>query len=150
MFRDPILFWCSTVPFNKPSPPTRYSSEVMFRRNNRDPVEKLQNGLSKIVIQGKPVLKPLEILFNQAFGTQLNRTIYGGCRFTADFVSWIAPNLYRSLQILALVRCAANSSIKLHFSSRLYSNSILNMSGVAGLVSDKFSFCHQCRNIRWR
>lgn len=56
----------------------RYLSEVVFRWNNRDPVEKKRNGLSKIVMQAKPVLEQLGILLNQAVGTQLRRTIYGG------------------------------------------------------------------------
>ena len=56
----------------------RYLSEVVFRWNNRDPVEKKRNGLSKIVMQAKPVLEQLGILLNEAAGTQLRRTIYGG------------------------------------------------------------------------
>lgn len=56
----------------------RYLSEVVFRWNNPDPVEKKRNGLSTIVIQAKPVLEQLGILLNQAVGTQLRRTIYGG------------------------------------------------------------------------
>ena len=56
----------------------RYLSEVAFRRNNRDPVEKKRNGLSKIAIQAKPVLEQFEILLNHAVGTQLRRTTYGG------------------------------------------------------------------------
>lgn len=56
----------------------RYISEVAFRWNNRDPVEKKRNGLSKIVMQAKPVLEQLGVLLNQAVGTQLRRTIYGG------------------------------------------------------------------------
>jgi hypothetical protein len=50
----------------------------MFRWDSRDPVEKLRNGLSKIVMQAKPVLEQRGILLNQAVGTQLRRTIYGG------------------------------------------------------------------------
>jgi hypothetical protein len=58
----------------------RYISEVAFPWNNRDPLEKKRNGLSKIVIvmKAKPVLEQLEVLLNQAVGTQLRRTIYGG------------------------------------------------------------------------
>ncbi len=43
----------------------RYLSEVVFRWNNRDPVEKKRNGLSKIVMQAKPVLEQLGILLNR-------------------------------------------------------------------------------------
>jgi hypothetical protein len=50
----------------------------MFRWDSRDPVEKLRNGLSKIVMQAKPVLEQRGILLNQAVGTQLRPTIYGG------------------------------------------------------------------------
>jgi len=56
----------------------RYISEVAFRWNNPDLVEKKRNGLSKIVMQAKPVLEQLGVLLNQAVGTQLRRTIYGG------------------------------------------------------------------------
>lgn len=56
----------------------RYLSEVAFRWNNRDPVEKKRNGLSKIVMQAKPVLEQFENLLEHAVGTQLRRTIYGG------------------------------------------------------------------------
>ena len=56
----------------------RYISEVAFRCNNRNPLEKKQNGLSKIVVQAKSVLEQLEVLLNQAVGTQLRPTIYGG------------------------------------------------------------------------
>jgi hypothetical protein len=41
-------------------------------------MEKKRNGLSKIIMQTKPVLEQLGILLNQAVGTQLRRTIYGG------------------------------------------------------------------------
>jgi transposase-like protein len=56
----------------------RYLSEVAFRWNNRDPVKKKRNGLSKIVMQAKPVLEQFENLLQYAVGTQLRRTIYGG------------------------------------------------------------------------
>jgi len=56
----------------------RYLSEVAFRWNNRVPVEKKRNGLSKIVMQAKPVLKQFENLLEHAVGTQLRRTIWGG------------------------------------------------------------------------
>ncbi len=56
----------------------RYLSEVAFRWNNRDPVKKKRNGLSKIVMQTKPVLEQFENLLQYAAGTQLRRTIYGG------------------------------------------------------------------------
>jgi len=56
----------------------RYLSEVVFRWNNRDPVEMKRNGLSKIVMQAKPVLEQFEILLKHAVGTHLRRTIYGG------------------------------------------------------------------------
>ncbi|PNU20771.1 IS1595 family transposase ISPepr2 [Geothermobacter hydrogeniphilus] len=57
----------------------RYLGEVVFRWNNRDPVEKKQrNGLSKIVMQAKPVLEQFDNLLKYAVGTQLRRTIYGG------------------------------------------------------------------------
>ena len=56
----------------------RYLSEVAFRWNNRVPVKKKRNGLSKIVMQAKPVLEQFENLLQYAVGTQLRRTIYGG------------------------------------------------------------------------
>jgi len=56
----------------------RYLSEVAFRWNNRDPVRKMRNGLSKTVMQAKPVLEQFEHLLKYAVGTQLRRTIYGG------------------------------------------------------------------------
>ena len=56
----------------------RYLSEVTFRWNNRVPVEKKRNGLSKIVMQAKPVLDQLLDLLQHAVGTQLRRTIKGG------------------------------------------------------------------------
>ena len=56
----------------------RYLSEVAFRWNNRDPVKKKRNGLSKIVMQAKPVLEQFENLLQHAVGTQLRRTIWGG------------------------------------------------------------------------
>ena len=56
----------------------RYLSEVAFRWNNRDPVKKKRNGLSKIVMQAKPVLEQFKILLEHAVGTQLRRTIWGG------------------------------------------------------------------------
>lgn len=56
----------------------RYISEVAFRWNNRDPLENKRNGLSKIVMQAKPVLEQLGVFLNQAVGTQLRQTIYGG------------------------------------------------------------------------
>lgn len=56
----------------------RYLSEVSFRWNNRVPVEKKRNGLSKIVMQSKPVLEQFEALLEHAVGTQLRRTIWGG------------------------------------------------------------------------
>jgi len=57
----------------------RYLGEVVFRWNNRDPGEKKQrNGLSKIVMQAKPVLEQFDNLLKYAVGTQLRRTIYGG------------------------------------------------------------------------
>jgi transposase-like protein len=58
---------------------TRYVGEVAFRWNNRDPVKKIaKNGISKIVMQAKPILEQLQNLLNHAVGTQLRRTIYGG------------------------------------------------------------------------
>jgi len=57
---------------------SRYLSEVAFRWNNRDPVEKKRNGLSKIVMQSKPLMEQFENLLKHAVGTQLRRTIYGG------------------------------------------------------------------------
>jgi hypothetical protein len=56
----------------------RYLGEIVFRWNNRDPMKKKRNRLSKIVMQAKLVLEQLGILLNQAVGTQLRRTIYGG------------------------------------------------------------------------
>jgi hypothetical protein len=56
----------------------RYLSEVTFRWNNRTPVKKKRNGLSKIVMQAKPVLEQFENLLQYAVGTQLRRTIWGG------------------------------------------------------------------------
>ncbi|MCF6265335.1 MAG: IS1595 family transposase, partial [Desulfuromusa sp.] len=56
----------------------RYLSEVTFRWNNRVPVEKKRNGLSKIVMRTKPVLEQFENLLQHAVGTQLRRTIWGG------------------------------------------------------------------------
>jgi transposase-like protein len=57
----------------------RYIGEVAFRWNNRDPVEKKnKEGVSKIVMQAKPVLEQLHNLLKHAVGTQLRRTIYGG------------------------------------------------------------------------
>ena len=58
---------------------TRYVGEVAFRWNNRDPVDKIdKNGISKIVMQAKPILEQLNNLFRYAVGTQIRRTIYGG------------------------------------------------------------------------
>jgi len=57
----------------------RYIGEVAFRWNNRDPVEKkTKEGVSKIIMQAKPVLEQLQNLLKHAVGTQLRRTIYGG------------------------------------------------------------------------
>lgn len=56
----------------------RYLGEIAFRWNNRVPVEKKRNGLSKIVMQAKPVLQQLKCLLGYAIGTQLRRTIWGG------------------------------------------------------------------------
>ncbi|MCP4082515.1 MAG: IS1595 family transposase [Gammaproteobacteria bacterium] len=56
----------------------RYLSEVTFRWNNRAPVKKKRNGLSKIVMQAKPVLEQFANLLEHAVGTQLRRTIWGG------------------------------------------------------------------------
>jgi hypothetical protein len=57
----------------------RYIGEVAFRWNNRDPVEKTtKDGVSKIVMQAKPILEQLQNLLKNAIGTQLRRTIYGG------------------------------------------------------------------------
>jgi len=56
----------------------RYLSEIAFRWNNRVPVEKKRNGLSKIVMQARPVLEQLKELLQHAVGTQLRRTIWGG------------------------------------------------------------------------
>lgn len=58
---------------------TRYVGEVAFRWNNRDPVKKIaKNGVSKIVMQAKPILEQLQNLLKYAVGTQVRRTIYGG------------------------------------------------------------------------
>jgi len=58
---------------------TRYVGEVAFRWNNRDPVEKIaKNGVSKIVMQAKPILDQLQNLLKHAVGTEIRRTIYGG------------------------------------------------------------------------
>ena len=58
---------------------TRYVGEVAFRWNNRDPVMKIaKNGVSKIVMQAKPILEQLQNLLKYAVGTQVRRTIYGG------------------------------------------------------------------------
>ena len=56
----------------------RYLSEIAFRWNNRVPVEKKRNGLSKIVMQAKPVLHQLACLLEHAVGTQLRRSLWGG------------------------------------------------------------------------
>lgn len=57
----------------------RYIGEVAFRWNNRDPVEKkTKEGVSKIVMQAKPVLEQLQNLLKHAVGVQLRRSIYGG------------------------------------------------------------------------
>lgn len=56
----------------------RYLSEIAFRWNNRVPVEKKRNGLSKIVMQARPVLDQFEDLLQHAVGTQLRRTVWGG------------------------------------------------------------------------
>lgn len=57
----------------------RYLSEATFRWNNRVPVEKKKrNGLSKILMQARPVLDQLVDLLQHAVGTQLRRTIKGG------------------------------------------------------------------------
>ena len=58
---------------------TRYVGEVAFRWNNRDPVKKIaKTGVSKIVMQAKPILEQLQNLLKYAVGTQIRRTIYGG------------------------------------------------------------------------
>lgn len=58
---------------------TRYVGEVAFRWNNRDPVKKIaKNGVSKIVMQAKPILEQLQNLLKYAVGNQIRRTIYGG------------------------------------------------------------------------
>jgi transposase-like protein len=58
---------------------TRYVGEVAFRWNNRDPVKEIiKNGVSKIVMQAKPVLEQLRNLLSCAVGIQLRRTIYYG------------------------------------------------------------------------
>jgi transposase-like protein len=57
----------------------RYIGEIAFRWNNRDPVEKkTKKGVSKIVMQAKPILVQLQNLLKHAVGAQLRRTIYGG------------------------------------------------------------------------
>jgi hypothetical protein len=57
----------------------RYIGEIAFRWNNRDPVEKkTKKGVSKIVMQAKPILEQLQNLLRYAVGTQIRRTIYGG------------------------------------------------------------------------
>lgn len=57
----------------------RYIGEVAFRWNNRDPVMKTtKKGVSKIVMQAKPILDQLQNLLINAVGIQLRRTIYGG------------------------------------------------------------------------
>jgi len=58
---------------------TRYVTEISFRWNNRDPVEKVtRQGMSKIVMQAKPIMEQFHNLLKHAVGTQLRRTIYGG------------------------------------------------------------------------
>lgn len=57
----------------------RYVGEIAFRWNNRDPVEKIaKNGISKIVMQAKPILEQLHNLLRYAVGVQLRRTICYG------------------------------------------------------------------------
>lgn len=57
----------------------RYVGEIAFRWNNRDPITKItKNGVSKIVMQAKPILEQLHNLLRHAVGIQLRRTIYGG------------------------------------------------------------------------
>ena len=57
----------------------RYVGEVAFRWNNREPVKTIvKNGVSKIVMQAKPILEQLQNLLRNAVGCQLRRTIdYG-------------------------------------------------------------------------
>jgi hypothetical protein len=53
--------------------------EIQFRWNNRDPIKKIaKNGISKIVMQAKPILEQLNNVLRFAAGTQLRRTRYGG------------------------------------------------------------------------
>lgn len=40
--------------------------------------ENCKNGVSKIVMQSKPILEQLQNLLKYAIGTQIRRTIYGG------------------------------------------------------------------------
>jgi len=57
----------------------RYVGEVAFRWNNREPVKTIvKNGVSKIVMQAKPILEQLQNLLRNAVGCQLRRTIYYG------------------------------------------------------------------------
>ncbi|WP_369681960.1 transposase [Malonomonas rubra] len=56
----------------------RYPSEIAFRWNNRVSVEKKRNGLSKKVMQAKPVLEQFYALLQHAVGTQLRGTIWDG------------------------------------------------------------------------
>jgi hypothetical protein len=57
----------------------RYVGEVAFRWNNREPVKTIvKNGVSKIVMQAKPILEQLHNLLRFAVGCQLRRTIYYG------------------------------------------------------------------------
>lgn len=58
---------------------TRYVGEIQFRWNNRTPIEKTaKNGVSKIVMQAKPILEQLCNVLRFAVGTQLRRTRHGG------------------------------------------------------------------------
>ena len=45
---------------------SRYLSEIAFRWYNRDPVEKKRNGLSKIMMQSKPLMEQFENLLKHA------------------------------------------------------------------------------------
>jgi len=57
----------------------RYVGEIAFRWNNREPVTKMiKKGLSKIVMQTKPILELLRNLLIHAVGVQFRRTLYGG------------------------------------------------------------------------
>jgi transposase-like protein len=57
----------------------RYVGEIAFRWNNREPVKTIvKNGVSKIVMQAKPILEQLQNLLRYAVGCQLRRTIYYG------------------------------------------------------------------------